>query len=256
MRLFEHVRFFPWVIVPGAVALVLAAWVGYGPMEAREQRLAADMARVKGELAAAGLGEDPGDLVEWVARLEGEALRLRALAAEARTLDQAPLVLAHGDQPWQLITFEQERAGSSAVALAEAGAAGVKIVEGGFGVLAEARVEGESPRRRWAQLALAKQVIAQAIAARVTEYEALEVQAGLDWRESETGPLWAEEVRLVVRVTGPADRVQAFFEFVVLAGGASRVLWLENVVWRKEGTAAVDHTSATVVVVGLLSPAR
>ncbi|RRJ94544.1 hypothetical protein Ga0100231_009455 [Opitutaceae bacterium TAV4] len=266
-------RLFYAVLVPLAVLLIVAA-LAYRPLVNREATLDQQLAELQATLIRTGHGADPAGLERQAGELARETTQLRAIATQSHSLDRAPLVVTYGDQPFQLIEFEQQRAAATAAATAAADKAGVKLAASAFDVLSDTVPTPTAtataaatppppadPRRRWAQLALARLVANHAIAARVATYEALPVPAVREMRLNPGSPILAVEVLFSARVTGKSDRVQAFLEQLALGSPspdgkptvADDHLLIEHLVLRKEGTAATDDSSATVVVAALLS---
>lgn len=258
MRFYSQ-RFFYTLLVPLAVLLLVTA-IAYRPLVNREAELDRQLAELQSVLIRAGHGADPAGLERQSGELSREAAQLRAIAAQSHSLDRAALVVTYGDKPFQLIEFEQERAAASQAARAAAAKAGVKLADSAFDVLAETGSPAE-PRRRWAQLALASLVAHHAIEARVASYEALPVPAVREMRLDPASPIVAVQVLFSARVTGKSGRMQAFLEQLALGSPSDKPtvsddhLLVEHLVFRKEGTAATDDSSATVVVAALLSPA-
>ncbi|AHF93194.1 hypothetical protein OPIT5_26235 [Opitutaceae bacterium TAV5] len=284
---FYSQRFFYAIVVP-LVVVLLALAIAHRPLVRREADTDRQLAELKAALVNVGHGADPAELKRQADALARETAVLRDIAAEARSLDRAPLVRAHTDDSFQLIEFEQERAAATQAARAAAAKAGVKLADSAFDILSDASLSPPQPRRRWAQLELARIICDHAITAKVATYEALPVPATREMRLDAGGPLLAVEILFSARVTGKSDRVQAFIEQLALGTPAAkdeqkqksadatdtatdddgaaagddkgvavpasdhRVL-IEHLVLRKEGTAASDEASATVVVAGLLS---
>lgn len=251
-------RFFYIILLPLAVLLV-AAWLVCRPLVRREAELDRQLADLQASLANVGHGADSAGLERQAEALAADTARLREIIRQACSLDGAPLVVKYGAQPFQLIEFEQERAAASAEVRAAATKAGVAIADSAFGVLNDVVPPGlaDQSRRRWAQLALARIVADQAVAAKVTSYEALPVPAVREVRLDAASPALVVEVSFGVRVTGSSARVHGFLEQLVLGKSPEKPdvrVFLEHVVLRKEGAAAPDAASATVVVSALLSP--
>ncbi len=248
----SHPRVFYAVIVPAAMILAFA-WIAHRSLASREASLDARIGRLHDELTRRGIATDPVSLDERTRDLARETDELRALSGRGLTLARDPLVASHATRPFQLIEFEQERTAAARAAQAAATQAGVKIDALAFDVLADTTESPAQPRRRWAQLALARLVVDRAIDARVATLEMLPVPAVRELRLDTGAPVLAEEILVSVRVTGPGARVQAFLEHLILADPANPLL-LEHFILRKEGTASTDLASATVVVAGLLPP--
>ncbi len=257
---FHSQRFFYIIIAPLAVILIVAA-LAYRPLVNREAGLDRRLGELQATLIRTGHGADPIGLERQAGELASETLRLREIARQSRSLDRAPLVVTYGDQPFQLIEFEQQRAAATTSAQAAAAKAGVKLADSAFGILSDmTSATPTQPRRRWAQLALARIVAGHAITSRVATYEALPVPAVRELRLDPGSPVLAIEVMFSARVTGKSERVQAFLEQLALGSPSEKPavaddhVLIEHLVLRKEGTAATDDASATVVVAALLSP--
>jgi hypothetical protein len=246
-------RVLGWVLVPAAV-LIVAAWWRTGALARNEVALEREAARLRAELAAGGYSTDAARVRARADRLREETELLRSLAVSAQGLGRDPLVADHVSRPFQLIEFERERAAVAQAAREQAAAAGVKLDASAFEVLADNSESPPQPRRRWAQLALARQVAARAIAAKVGTYEALPVPAVREMRVEKSSPVLVEQILFSVRVTGDSARVQDFVEYLALGTGPEDLrLVIEHLVLRKDGIAAPDQASATVVLAGLLA---
>jgi hypothetical protein len=244
-----------WGLAPAAL-LLLAAWYHAGVLGRREAGLEREAAALRNGLAREGFSSDAAALRVRLARLHAETDLLRGIVASAHRLGEDELVLEHAARPFQLIEFERERAAIAQGLREGAAAAGVKLDPTAFGVLADNTEGAVQPRRRWAQLALAREAALRAVAAKVATYEALPVPAVREVRPEKNAPVLAEEVLFSVRVTGDSARVQAFVEYLALGRDAGDLRFLiEHLVLRKDGTAAPDQASATVVFAGLLTPA-
>ncbi|MBC8011589.1 MAG: hypothetical protein H7067_16005 [Burkholderiales bacterium] len=242
------------LLVPAAV-LVLAAWQGSGALGRREAALAREAAGLRAELVAGGFEFSAPDIEQRRARVLAETLRLRESAEGGRALHADPLVREHAGRAFQLIEFERERAAAAQTLREQATAAGVKLDASAFEVLADNSESPQQPRRRWAQLAVARTVAARAVAAKVATYEALPVPAVREIRVAENSPVLAEEILFSVRVTGASARVQDFVEQLALGAGEGDLrFFIEHLVLRKDGVTAPDQASATVVLAGLLPP--
>ncbi len=247
-------RVFWFVLVPVA-ALLLAAWGYAGALARRDAVLAREIEGLRAELRGGGF-----EYASKAVRSRGEAVRretsaLRDFVARAERLERDPLVRDHEGLAFQLIEFERERASAAQAAREQAAAAGVKLDASAFGVLADNSERPEQPRRRWAQLAVAREVAARAIAAKVGAYEALPVPAVREVRVDKASPVLAEQILFSARVTGDSARVQDFIEYLALGAAPEDLrLVIEHLVLRKDGTASPDLASATVVVAGLLPP--
>ncbi len=244
------------VILPAALGLAALAWLVHGPLVAEEAALDRTIGELQADISRQGLGPDAAGLEQRARHHEIETEELRALVAAGRVLDRDSLVVEYASRPFQLIDFEQAKVAAFGTLQTEADAAGVKIVDSGYYVLADAAAGRDQPRSLWAQLALARLTAKRAIAAKVATYEATVLPAPRSLRLEPNGPVIVNKIRLMVRVTGASDRVQGFLEHLALGGEADGdgPLFIEHVVLRKEGTGAPDLASATVVVVGLLSP--
>lgn len=246
---------FRFALVPAA-ALLLAAWWKAGALERRADGLAAEAATLRAELAGAGLEFTEAEIA---ARRDGvgrEAEALRRLAGFSRSLAADTLVAGAADRPFRLIEFERERAAVAQGLRERAAAAKVALAPSAFEVLADSSESPPQPRRRWAQLALARETASRAVAAGVAGYEALPVPAVREIRADKASPILAEEVLFCARVTGTSASVQAFVEHLALGAAPEDMrLIIEHLVLRKDGTSAPDQASATVVVAALLPPA-
>lgn len=248
---------FLWLVLAPMAALVLWAWYYAGVLARREAALAREVAALRGELAQGGFEADAAAVEARRARLLAERLKLREVVEAAHRLEADELMQAYAGRAFQLIEFERERAAIAQALRAKAGGAGVRVGETAFEVLSDKTESPAQPRRRWAQLVLAREAAARAIAAGVATYEALPVPAVREMRAGETSPVIAEEVLFSVRVTGVSARVQAFVEYLALGEKPADLRFvIEHLVLRKDGTAAPDQASATVVLAGLLSPAK
>jgi hypothetical protein len=249
-------RFLWFVLVPMA-ALVVWAWYYAGVLARREAGLAREVAALRGELAQGGFESDAAAINARRARLLLESLKLRDVVQVARRLEADELMQTYAGRPFQLIEFERERAAVALGIRTRAVPAKVRIDESAFEVLSDKSESPAQPRRRWAQLVLAREAALRAVAAGVASYEALPVPAVREMRAGETSPVISEEVLFSVRVTGASARVQAFVEYLALGEKPADLRFaIEHLVLRKDGTAAPDQASATVVLAGLLSPAK
>ncbi len=247
-------RVFWWGLVPAA-ALVLAAWYYSGVLGRREAGLEREAAGLRAELRGGGFEFETEAIARRHALVRAEAGRLSDFATSARALHDDVLVREHAGRPFQLIEFERERAAVAQAARDAANRAGVRLDASAFEVLADNTESPSQPRRRWAQLAIAREAVARAIAAKVASYEALPVPAVREIRLEKTSPVLAEEILFTVRVTGESARVQDFVEYLALgATSADLRFFIEHLVLRKDGTNAPDQASATVVLAGLLPP--
>jgi hypothetical protein len=247
-------RVFWGLLVPAAV-LVLAAWQAVGALGRREAALAREAARLRAELIAGGFEFAAPAIEARRAQVLAEAHRLRESAESGRALHADPLVRDHAGRPFQLIEFERERAAAAQAVREQAAAAGVKLDASAFEVLADNSESPLQPRRRWAQLAVARAAAARAVVAKVATYEALPVPAVREIRLEKNSPVLAEEILFSVRVTGDSARVQDFVEQVALGAGETDLrFFIEHLVLRKDGVTAPDQASATVVLAGLLPP--
>lgn len=242
------------VLLPVAVVLI-AFWRYSAGLETRASDLAREARALRAELAAAG---HTGSALRIEARRDqvlAESEALRGLTAAAERLGENPQVRDRASAPFRLIEFERERAAVAAELKEQAAAAGVKLDPSAFGVLADASENGAGARRRWAQLALAREVAGRAVAAKVASYEALPVPAVREIRTGRDLPMLAEEILFTAKVTGPGARVQEFVELLALgAAPGDPPLMIEHVVLRKDGVEQPDLASATVVVAALLAP--
>ncbi len=247
-------RYLGFVLLPAAVLLTVF-WRHSSALETRARELALEARQLRAELAAAG---HEGSALRIEARreqVEAESEALRGLTAAAERLGENPQVRERSAAPFRLIEFERERATVAAELKDRAAAAGVKLDASAFGVLADASENGAGARRRWAQLALAREVANRAVAAKVASYEALPVPAVREIRAGRDLPLLAEEILFTARVSGPGARVQDFVELLALgAAPGDPPLVIEHVVLRKDGVEQPDLASATVVVAALLAP--
>ena len=251
---FSSPRIFWFVLVP-ASALLLAAWVWAGALARRDAALAREIEGLRAGLWAGGFEEKLERVRSREATVRHETAALRDFATNAERLGRDPLVRDHENLAFQLIEFERERASAAQAAREQATVAGVKLDASAFEVLADNSERPEQPRRRWAQLAVAREVAARAVAAKVGTYEALPVPAVREMRVDKTTPVLAEEILFSVRVTGESARVQDFIEYLALGAAPEDLrLVIEHLVLRKDGTASPDLASATVVVAGLLPP--
>lgn len=245
-----------WVLAPAA-GLMLAAWWQVGGLARREAEVSARVARLRGDLTQGGFSSDVAVVRARLARLQAETELLRSFADLRQGLAQDPLVRDHAERTFQLIEFERERASVAQALRERAAAEGVKLDASAFEVLADNSESPAQPRRRWAQLALARQVAARAVAAKVATYEALPVPAVREMRVDKNSPVLLEEILFSVRVTGDSARVQDFVEYLALGVEPTDLRFvIEHFVLRKDGTAAPDQASATVVLAGLLPPAE
>lgn len=241
-------------LVPAALVLV-AIWLLFLSLARREAGLGREIVELRGALAAEGFEPSVDALSRREVVVRRELTELREFVARAERLGRDPLVSDHEDRPFQLIEFERERADIASAARARAAEAGVKLDPNAFEVLADNSERPSQPRRRWAQLAVAREVAARAIAAKVLAYEALPVPAVREVRVDKTSPVLVEQILFSARVTGESARVQDFIEYLALGATADDLRFvIEHLVLRKDGTAAPDLASATVVVAGLLSP--
>lgn len=248
-------RVFWWLLLP-AVLLLLATWSQVRALGAREAALTSEAAALRTGLARDGFEPDAQTLRARRERALGEAITLHDYTAFSRRLAEHPLVRDAATRPFTLIEFERERAASAEAARTRAAAAKVALAPSTFAVLADNSESSEQPRRRWAQLALAREVVDRAIAARVATYESLPVPAVREIRAEKSSPALAEEILFAARVTGDSARVQAFVEFLALGAAKDDPrLLIEHLVLRKDGIADPDQASATVVVAALLPPA-
>jgi hypothetical protein len=242
------------VLLP-ITALLLAAWVVSGLLMRKDADLARQSEAVRKELRAGGFEPDAGRIEERTAAVRLDTEKLREYMEAGRMLAADKLVRERGTQPFQLLEFERERADAEAAALQAASAAGVKVEPSAFAVLADTSESPLQPRRRWAQLALARETVRRAITAKVATYEALPVPAVREIRLDAGSPVLADEILFSVRVTGDSARVQDFVESIALGGGKDDArFFIEHIVLRKDGTQAPDQASATVVLAALLPP--
>lgn len=247
-------KFLAWVLLPSAL-LVLGGWWHASVLERREAALAREADTLRAGLDRGGFSRDAEAIGRRLDNLRAETDLLRAVREEASRLGRDPLVRDQGAASFQLIEFERERAALAAAAREQAAAAGVKLDPSAFEVLADNTETPPQPRRRWAQLAIAREIAARAIAAKVASYEALPVPAVREVRPEKDSPVLAEQILFSVRVTGDSARVQDFVEYVALGREPSDLRFvLEHFVLRKDGTNAPDQASATVVLAGLLAP--
>jgi hypothetical protein len=248
-------RVFWWVLLP-ALVLLLAAWRQVSVLGGREAALASEAAALRASLARDGFEDDADSLVARRDFARADAATLRHYAAPSFRLADDPLVRESAARPFTLIEFERERAAAAEGLRTRATAAQVSLAPSAFEVLTDTTEAPAQPRRRWAQLALAREVASRAVEARVATYEALPVPAVREVRAERGAPLVAEQILFSARVTGDSARVQAFVELLALgAAPESPRLLLEHLVLRKDGVAAPDQASAMVVVSTLLPPA-
>lgn len=246
-----------WGLLAPAAVLVLAAWQGAGALGRREAALTQEAASIRAELIAGGFEFAASEIERRRSQVLAEALRLHESAEGGRALHVDPLVRDHAGRAFQLIEFERERAAAAQTVREQASAAGVKLDASAFEVLADNSESPLQPRRRWAQLAVARAVAARAVAAKVATYEALPVPAVREIRVAKDSPVLAEEILFSVRVTGASGRVQDFVEQLALGAGEGDLrFFIEHLVLRKDGVTAPDQASATVVLAGLLPPAE
>lgn len=244
-----------WFVLAPAAALALAAWFYVGSLARRDAGLVREIERLRKDLAAGGFESAPGALEARAAAVRRETGELRDFVARAERLARDSLVFDHETTPFQLIEFERERAAVAQAAREQAAAAGVKLDASAFEVLADNLERPAQPRRRWAQLAMAREIVARAISAKVGAYEALPVPAVREIRVDKAAPVLAEQILFSVRVTGEGSRVQDFVEYLALGLKPDDLRFvIEHLVLRKDGTASPDLASATVVVAGLLPP--
>ncbi len=251
---FASTKLFWRVLLPVAL-LLFAAWWQVGSLARREVALAVETKALRAELAQGGFEPETAAIAARRDQAIEEARTLRYFGEFARRLASDPLVLRAEGQPFQLIEFERERAAIAQELRSRAGDAKVGLDASAFEVLADNSESPAQPRRRWAQLALAREVAARAVAARVGAYEALPVPAVRELRVALSTPVLAEEILFAARVTGDSARVQAFVEYLALGvePGDPRLL-IEHLVLRKDGISTPDLASATVVVAALLPP--
>lgn len=248
-------RFRHRVLLPIA-ALLVTSWIVSGVLMRKDAELARQAEAVRKELRSGGFEPDAARIAERVAAVRADTEKLRAYTEAGRRLAADALVRERGAQPFQLLEFERERADAEAAARQAAAAAGVKIEPSAFAVLADTSESPLQPRRRWAQLALARETARRAILAKVATYEALPVPAVREIRVEQGTPLLADEILFTVRVTGDSARVQDFVESIALGNGNGEAsFFIEHLVLRKDGTEAPDQASATVVLAALLPPA-
>ena len=251
---FSSPRIFWFVLLPAA-ALLLAAWACAGALARREAALAREIEGLRAELRNGGVEEAPEAVRSRAALIGRETSALRDFVARAERLGRDPLVRDHEHLAFQLIEFERERAAVAQAVREQAAAADVKLDTSAFEVLADNSERPTQPRWRWAQLAVAREVAARAVAAKVGTYEALPVPAVREVRVDKTSPVLVEQILFSVRVTGDSARVQDFIEYLALGAAPGDLrLVIEHLVLRKDGTASPDLASATVVVAGLLPP--
>ena len=247
-------RVFWWLILP-AVLLLLAAWFQIHALGAREKTLAAEAASLRAELAGGGFEADAPSLLARRVRVLAETAALRDYTAFSRRLETDALVRENAARPFTFIEFERERAAAAEALRVQAAAAKVKLAPSSLEVLADNSQSPARPRRRWAQLALAREIAERAISARVATYEALPVPAVREIRSGKNAPVLAEEILFGARVTGDSAHVQAFVELLALGADADDPrLLIEHLVLRKDGVSQPDQASATVVVSALLPP--
>jgi hypothetical protein len=252
---FSSPKLFWRVLVPVAL-LLLAAWWQAGSLARREAALAGETAVLRGELSRGGSGFEADDIATRREQTAGETEALRYFKDFSSRLAADPLVQSTNGRPFQLIEFERERAAIAQEVRERATAAKVAINASAFEVLADNSESPAQPRRRWAQLALAREVAERAIAAGVGTYEALPVPAVRELRVARSTPVLADQILFSARVTGESSKVQAFVEYLALGVDADDArLIVEHLVLRKDGISAPDQASATVVVAGLL-PAK
>lgn len=247
-------RFLGWILLPAAL-LVLAAWYQAGSFAAREAALAREADQLRDQLRAGGFSPDIAAINERLQLLSAETALLSTILDTTQSLARDPLVSNHATLPFQLIEFERERAAAAQNAREQAAAIGVNLSPSAFDVLADNSESPPQPRRRWAQLAIAREVAARAIAAKVATYEALPVPAVREIRLQRDSPVLMEEILFSVRVTGDSARVQTFVEYLALGVNPKDLRFmLEHFVLRKDGIATPDQASATVVLAALLPP--
>jgi len=247
-------RVFWFALLPAAV-LVLAAWLRAGTLARRHSTLAGEITRLRAELAAAGFEPTAEALREREDFLRRETAGFRSYTEQTGRLARDPLVRDHENLPFQLIEFERERANLAQRARDAATAAKVKLAPSAFDILAADSAEAARPRHRWAQLAVAREIAARAITARVGTYEALPVPAVREVRTAKDQPVLTEQILFSVRVTGDSARVQDFIELLALGAAPEDLRFVfEHLVLRKDGTSAPDLASATVVVAAFLPP--
>lgn len=247
-------RVFWWLLLP-ALALLLAAWGQVRSLGAREASLTSEAAVLRAGLTRDGFETDAAALHARREHAAAETATLRAYTAFSRRLAEDPLVRDAAARPFTLIEFERERAAAAESVRARAAAAKVSLAPSTFEVLADNSESPAQPRRRWAQLALAREIADRAVTARVATYEALPVPAVREIHVDKNSPVLAEEILFSARVTGESARVQAFVELLALGADADDPrLLLEHLVLRKDGVSQPDQASATVVVAALLPP--
>ena len=251
---FASPRVFWWLLLPALVVL-LVAWQQILALGARERSLASEAAALRASLARDGFEPDAAALDTRRDRVLAETATLRDYASFSQKLAADPLVLEASARPFSLIDFERERAAAAEALRARSAAAKVALSPSALEVLADNSESPAQPRRRWAQLALAREVAGRAIAAQVSAYEALPVPAVREIRAEKNSPVLVEEILFAARVTGDSAHVQAFVELLALGAdaGAPRLL-IEHLVLRKDGVREPDLASATVVVAALLPP--
>lgn len=247
-------RVFWWLLLPALVVL-LAAWSHVGSLDARVAKLSSEAATLRADLARDGFEPDADSLHARRERTLAEAATLRDYAGFSQKLAADPLVRDAATRPFTLIEFERERASADTALRTRASAAKVTLAPNTLGILADTTESPAQPRRRWAQLALARELADRAIAAQVSTYEALPVPAVREIRAEKTSPVLADEILFAARVTGDSAHVQAFVELLALGTDANAPrLLLEHLVLRKDGVREPDLASATVVVAALLPP--
>lgn len=247
-------RVFWWVLLPALVVL-LVSWTRVSALGGREAALASEATALRATLARDGFETDADSLVARRDFARADTATLRRYAALSLRLAEDPLVRDAAARPFTLIEFERERAAAAEGLRVRAAAAQVNLTPSAFEVLADTTEAPARPRRRWAQLALAREVASRAVHARVATYEALPVPAVREIRADRASPVFAEEILFSARVTGDSARVQAFVETLALGAGPDDPrLLLEHLVLRKDGVASPDQASATVVVSALLPP--
>lgn len=247
-------RVFWWLLLPALVVL-LFAWNHVRALDARVARLSSEAAALRADLAREGFEPDAAALDARRDRALAEAATLRDYAGFSQKLADDPLVRDAAARPFTLIEFERERAAADAALRARASAAKVTLAPSTLGILADTSESPAQARRRWAQLALAREVADRAIAAQVSTYEALPVPAVREIRAEKTSPVLADEILFAARVTGDSAHIQAFVELLAFGADATQPrLLLEHLVLRKDGVREPDLASATVVVAALLPP--
>jgi hypothetical protein len=246
-----------WRVLAPAAVLLLAAWWQTGALARREAALAAQVGSLRAELSRGGFEFDAAAIAARRDQAVKEAETLRYFTEFSHRLAADPLMLHSAGRPFQLIEFERERAAIAQDLRERATAAKVKLDASAFEVLADNSESPAQPRRRWAQLALAREVADRAVAARVGSYEALPVPAVRELRAAKSTPVLADQILFAARVTGESASVQAFVEYLALGVEPDDPrLLVEHLVLRKDGISAPDQASATVVVAGLLPPAE